>query len=1084
MLHLLISRDWVSIRNEILNRVAQDIAAGQNGRILMVPELISHDMERRLCQCGGDTASRYAEVMSFSGLARRVSDCAGSGAMECMDEGGRLVAMAAAARNLHSQLKAYASVETKPEFLLRMIDAVDEFKRCCISPEDLRIAAGMLEGVLAQKLEELALLYSAYDSVCSRGKRDPRDEMNWLLEQLQDGDFAQNHVFYIDGFPDYTVQHMRILEHLICTSPSVTVGVNCDRLDATSLAFEKAGSTARQIYQIARQAGVDVQIEGIPGRDDPMMHAWESLFQGTLPEALPDRLHALQADSPAAEVQLAAAGVLKLVQNGCRYRDIGIVCSDLQSYQHYLQLQFDRSHIPSYQSGKEDILQKSVIATVLSALDAALGGFDQKNVLRYLKSALSPLELDVCDCVENYAIVWAVKGKQWLSQWKNHPDGLTGIWTDSAEKRLELLENARKRVIEPLAKLRESFLAAHNLGQQVRALYDFLEDIHLDRQLSQLANAMELEGDSRSAQILNQLWEILLSAMEQLYDVLGETVWDPETFVRLFTLLLSQYDVGTIPPVLDAVTVGTVSSMRCQQLKHLFILGACEGSLPGYTGAEGILSDQERETLRKVGVTLTGGAMDGVLAEFAEIYGVLCGASESVTLSYPGGQASYLYRRFAKLAGGEVLYQDTPEQAITDQEDAVACLVGLKAREIAHTLNLSDLYAQMEKRIEFSLGKLTPEQVRRLYGESLNLSASQIDKQADCAMAYFMKYGLRAKERAEATADPAEFGTYVHAVLENTAREVMELGGFHQVSLEQTMQIAQKYSDTYTQERFSQIDSGRILYLFRRNKQELEMVVTELWRELKDSGFAPAEFELGFGSGKEMDAICIPSHTMPAALQGFVDRVDIWKKGDQTYFRVVDYKTGKKDFDYCDVFNGVGLQMLLYLFALEELGEPIIGQNPVAAGVQYFPARVPLISVDNGLVDAEAEQLRLKEWKRKGLLLQDMTVLQAMEPGENFQRLCAAVKKDGSLSGDLADQAQFRLLRTYIFDLLGKMVDRIASGNVTPDPYTRGTSHNACAFCPYGAVCHKDSVEDRRNYKAMPAQRFWEEIEREVQDHG
>ena len=28
---------------------------------------------------------------------------------------------------------------------------------------------------------------------------------------------------------------------------------------------------------------------------------------------------------------------------------------------------------------------------------------------------------------------------------------------------------------------------------------------------------------------------------------------------------------------------------------------------------------------------------------------------------------------------------------------------------------------------------------------------------------------------------------------------------------------------------------------------------------------------------------------------------------------MMDYKTGRKDFDYCDVFNGVGLQLLLYL---------------------------------------------------------------------------------------------------------------------------------------------------------------------------
>ena len=158
MLHLIIGRDWTANRQEILKRISADVAAKRSGRILMVPELISHDTERRLCAAAGDTASRYAEVLSFTRLARRVSDSVGSAAQECLDNGGRVVAMAAAARQLHSKLKAYASVETRPEFLTGLIYAVDEFKRCCISSETLVHAAGLVEGGFSQKLEELALL--------------------------------------------------------------------------------------------------------------------------------------------------------------------------------------------------------------------------------------------------------------------------------------------------------------------------------------------------------------------------------------------------------------------------------------------------------------------------------------------------------------------------------------------------------------------------------------------------------------------------------------------------------------------------------------------------------------------------------------------------------------------------------------------------------------------------------------------------------------------------------------------------------------------------------------------------------------
>ena len=243
------------------------------------------------------------------------------------------------------------------------------------------------------------------------------------------------------------------------------------------------------------------------------------------------------------------------------------------------------------------------------------------------------------------------------------------------------------------------------------------------------------------------------------------------------------------------------------------------------------------------------------------------------------------------------------------------------------------------------------------------------------------------------------------------------------------------------------------------------------------------DFEVSFGDQGKMPAIAVSGHRMDAILRGFVDRVDAWELAGRHYFRVVDYKTGKKDFDYCDIFNGVGLQMLLYLFALEESGEAVVGKHPVPAGVQYFPARAPLVSADGRLSDEEAEQARAKEWKRRGLLLNDDLVLRAMEPGDNPSRLCCTRKKDGTLSGDLADRQQLHLLRDYVFRILGNMVDEIASGRVDPNPYTRGSSHDACAFCPYGAVCHQALVEGRRNYQAMTAQRFWAEMGKEM-EHG
>ncbi len=1085
MLTLLLGKDWTANREALLDRIRQDVKEEKGGRILMVPELISHDTERRLCAVAGDTASRFAQVLSFSRLARRVCDLVGSSAVETLDNGGRLVAMASAARQLHSRLKAYAALQTKPEFLKELVDAVDEFKRCCIGPQDLKAASLQAQGSLAQKLEELSLLLEGYDSLCSRGKRDPRDQMTWVLEQLEQIDFAACHVFYIDGFPDFTRQHLAVIGHLIENSPQVTVSLNCDVPGSRQLAFEKAGQTAKELIGLAHRAGVEVKIETVPEAPSALACVRAALFQGRAEytQTLLPVLKLYKTNSIHQQCRAAAAQIMELVHNGARYRDIALVCTDMTAFRPILKLVFGQASIPMYLAGTEEVLRSGVITTVTAALDGALQGFEQKTVLRYLRSSLSALDVDTCDLVENYAYVWRISGSGWKTEWTNHPQGLTGQWDEASRLLLQRLNAARALAIGPLVRLEAGFKKASNVCQQVMAIYDFLQDIQFAERIDLLARKMDADGDNRSAQILNQLWEILLSALEQLYDVLGETVWDSDVFTKLLKLLLSQYDVGTIPAVLDSVAVGPVTAMRCQQQKYLILLGAEEGCLPGYGGATGLLSDQERVQLRSLGLPLTGGSVEGLQAEFAEIYGVFCGAQESISLYYASSQPSFVFRRMEELVGKAKFTEPDDAQLIADGEAAGAYLARWQDQAAAQSLGVTDSYLDTLFRKAYHLGRMEPDTVRSLYGRTLNLSASQIDRQAECRLSYFLQYGLRAKERKEATVDPSEFGTYVHSVLEQTARQVMAEGGFRQVDLPRTLTLAQEYSDAYIREHFSLLDSRRMEYLFHRNVQELQVVVGELWRELSQAGYTPSEFEMRFGLGGDMPAVEITDGVMPARIRGLVDRVDLWKNADAAFFRVVDYKTGKKGFDYCDIDNGVGLQMLLYLFALED-NAANMGEIRVPAGVQYFPARAPYVRADSNLTEEEAQAQHLKQWKRQGLLLDNEDSIAAMDPSEKLDILSCKRKKDGSIEGDIADRGRLALLKRFIHRLLADMVDDIASGNVQANPYCRGNAHSACTFCPYGSICRGQKDSGKRDYKAMSAQEFWSDLEKREDGYG
>lgn len=269
-------------------------------------------------------------------------------------------------------------------------------------------------------------------------------------------------------------------------------------------------------------------------------------------------------------------------------------------------------------------------------------------------------------------------------------------------------------------------------------------------------------------------------------------------------------------------------------------------------------------------------------------------------------------------------------------------------------------------------------------------------------------------------------------------------------------------------------EPARFQYLFGRMKQAALAVARSVCAELSVSDFTPAAFELGFGPGRELPPVEV-EQGVRLRLSGFVDRVDQWEHNGTRYLRVVDYKTGKKSFDFSDVEDGRGLQMLLYLFALTLEGERVFGPGAIApAGVLYVPVRTPLVDGERGMTEEEIQVSRDRLLRRQGLVLDDPDVLSAMEHGAgSFRFLPVGTGRGG---GDaLATEEQLNALDGYITAALKRAAGELAAGNIDADPYWHNADKNPCRWCDYRAACHfEEGCGDRRRYRrGVRAAEFW-----------
>ncbi len=1097
MLRLILGEAGAGKTGRIFREIA-DCATAQDGRgtILLVPEQYSHEAERELCAAAGDTLSARAEVMSFTGLARRVfSDC--GGARERIDGGGRLLCMAVAVEDVGSALKLYGRARRNVPLLGSLVSAVDELKNAGLDAEALAGAAAQTDGLLADKLSDLAVLLEAFNAVQARSGADSAD-MLALLAELIGQSSAVRGSFYVDGFTDFTFLEREVLRAIIASGADITVCLSCTGDDDDG-PYLLPARTARWLERTAAEQGQKCVHEWMQrsGAEGPIGFFCSHLFDFSQPDAPENNgaVTCITAATPYEECELAAARMVELAQSGCRWRDIAVAVRGFGDYRCALETACESYGVPLFLAGRGDILQKNLPLAIGSALECVTHSWEYEAIFGYLKTGLAGIEPEELDELENYVILWNIRGRQWKKPFAQHPEGYNRPATDESQQTRDRLNALRERIAAPLEKLERSLSAAETARSHAMALADFLEDISLAETLEARAGALAAAGRSAAAMEYRQLWELICTALEQFARTLGGMAMDANRFAALWSLMLSQYDVGVIPVSLDRVQAGEMDKMRRRHIRHLLVLGATDERLPAPDEGGGLFSADEKAQLNDFGFSLPD-AEETLGREFGLIVNCLSLPSDTLWLSRPLSAAdgsetrpSLIVQRAESLLKlrserGELLRARTLAAAPA-RTLAVLAAAGDSAPEAAAALAYFTQKGEAEdirrlaRTAGASRGSLSPESVRALYGKKPALSASRAEKFNSCRFGYFLQYGLKAKPRQKAVFDPRDWGTFLHDVLQGVAQDAMAAGGFKKVTREQIEQFADRHMDDYIAHELNDFadKTARFVYLFRRLRSTVRAVCADLWDELSNSDFTPLEMELDLSA----EGVLAPeTNDGGVRFSGRIDRVDGWLHDGVLYLRVTDYKTGIRKFSLADLCRGMDMQMLLYLFTLTKRAREHFGARELRpAGVLYLPARQTIASVDSEPDEPTAAAAHAGDTRRSGLVLADEDVIEAMEPGPAKRFIPVKFAKNGAPTGDaLATAERFGALERYIEQMLKKLADELRAGSVEADPWFKNARDNACAFCDYADACLFDAQRDpMRPVAALKTSEAWERIE-------
>lgn len=1090
-------------------RILETIRANTDRQqILIVPEHVSHQVEIDLVRLGGASVSRHAEVLSFRLLAKRVLTRTGGLSDGVLDAGGKLLMMQLALQETAPVLKVYTRPSRKAPFLAELVALCEELQSCAVLPERLGAAGEQLGGMSGDKLWDVSLIYAAYLRHLHTDGEDRRDLMTKLVENLEQSGYIDGKDIFIDGFSYFTVQEEQLIEQFLHRGRSVTITLMGEQGSELEI-FRRSLRTRDRLLRLAARLGKTCKITALPVAPprDPLCHLEQNFFGGSACwHGGCDTVSLYRADTQFSEVEYVAAEILTLVRTkGYRFRDIAVAARNLDDYAATIENVFERYGVPFYLSRRSDILEKPVLSLIAGVLDSIAGGYEYEDMFRWLKTGLAGISDEECDLLENYVLQWDIHGTMWVREkdWTGNPGGWRSEFTPEQQKQLQTINTIRARVSTPLRHLAQGLRDEGGATGKLKALWYFLEEIGLAQQLSERTLILEELGELQQASEYSQLWELLCAVMDQFADTLGDMAMDQEEFARLMKLILTQYDVGTIPASLDQVQITQITRNDRHRVKCLFLIGCNDHVLPSIPPGTGLLSREDRSLLLDQGIELAPSGLELLDIELQNLYAVLAQPSEFLCVSYPRTDLTGAALRPSFVVGRIHALLPGVREAVEEEGHPYRLLAPIPALEMAGSdregalwqyFSELDSYAApleaMARAAAMRRGRLSAQAVRALYGKSYRMSASRIDKINSCHFAYFMQYGLRAKERTDAGFDAAQVGTFLHYVLEHVTQTAMARGGFGALAAGESEEIIASVIQTYLEHAMPGLEekSARFQYLFDRLGETVTTIVENVAGELQESDFVPMRFELDFSEQGDLPAISIHADDASLTVSGKVDRVDGWTRDGKLYLRVVDYKSGKKSFDLSDVTHGLNIQMLLYLFTLAREGRELFGgAELVPAGVLYLPTRDVILNAPRTIAPTQLRAAMDKELRRSGLVLSDPEVLNAMEHGalENPRFLPLTIGRDGSITKGVATAEELGKLSKYVDRLLERIAREMYEGNINADPCGRNEHDNACLYCEFASACHfmdMDADDHMTVIRNTTAEEFWQHIDEIIEE--
>ncbi len=1091
-----------------MEMIYSDIKSGKENIILMVPEQASFQTEKSMLDFLGNYYFDKIKVLSFSRLFDFVSCRLDIPNIVLSNSIKQIVIMSQALDKLKSKLKIYKK-NANDIFLAKLLmSTINEFKSRKIDKNSLYKIKDSCEGkLLNQKIEEIILIYETYENLNEDILKDNFDALDLLDKIIKQSKIFENYTIYFDGFSDFSNQQFSILESILVQSEKVYMAFCTDsfKLDFNTSQynlFQRVDNTIYKIKKISKENSIKIkEIEflekSLRFKSQELSTLEKNIFRSKKKQGKnsPKDISLYRALDINEECDYVARSIKKLIiDKKYRYKDFAILTRDISLYSNILKSSLEKYSLPYFLDASEILLNKNLTNFIIGAFDAVHSDYSGMEVLRYLKSGLTGISNEEISILENYVLLWNVNSEKWSTEFSMHPGGWYQDFELEDLETLEKLNQIRERVIEPLKKFQKSITSA--TGREIaEAVYNLLVDVNAAENLRTFCDNISNKEDNQIAEKHAMLWDTVMDVLSQITTVLGSHRISSRKYLEIFTSSLNSLDVAFVPQSSDSVFIASIERSRLSSPKVVYVVGAADGEFPKTPETLEIFSDYESDYLSSIGIEMKESKQTFLIKEKFLAYIAVSAPSDmlfvtwhTVDLVRKNKLPSEIVKEIISIFPEARIF--TKNDMLNDDEilslsDALKIYMlsqdypGELYKAVRHYLYGNE---KQRKKCEGIKKFLNKERLNfqsfnnssELFGKNITLSASQIEKYYTCNFGYYCKYGLEIKPLPKSKFGALDYGTLIHFLLEKILKKYIDGGHYEDIAKDKLKAEIDVFIDKYVSEKLGgwKDKPKSFYYLINRFKDSIVFLVNRLSEEFKQSKFKIFGTELEISKSGIISPLTFNlSENRTICVEGKVDRIDIMREENKEYVRVIDYKTGFKDFKLSDLLYGINMQMLIYLLAIHKNG---LGKNKniLPAGVLYFKALKPIVDVQRQGDYKKSELEMKKKLKMDGLVLENKDVILGMEKEAKGEFIPVAIRNEEIKKSDsLVDSEELDVIYKHIENLIIKVGNDMVSGKFSACPVI-SKGNKACKWCEYFSVC---LIEDN-NFIKLPSSMSKEEV--------